>query len=144
MRREKGIGSKVSGVGTGTIQPSASHSKVAAMETNLSPNEKGRPARRQFTPQQVAEYLQAQPASGMTVTAFCQQHGLHPSVFYGWKRRQRPAAVRTPSFHEVTLPALMTSPWVAEITLPTGAVLRLSAQANRTHLGPWLTELLQS
>jgi len=100
--------------------------------------------RRRYTPKQILEYLNAQPRSGLTIAAFCQQQGFHPSVFYGWKRKQREPARAVPSFREVSLPALMGSAWMAEITLPTGAVLRLSAQADWAHLQPWLTELLWS
>src|SRR5512140_117921 len=104
----------------------------------------GRPPRRHFSPQQIAEYLRAQPASGLTIAAFCQQHGFHPSVFHGWKRRQRPGATAPPPFREMALPTLLSAPWVAEIALPTGTVLRFSAQADLAGLRPLLADLVRS
>ena len=114
------------------------------MEPHLPSQESGRRVRRQYTAPQIAEYLQAQPPSGLTITAFCQQHGIHPSVFHGWKRRRRQPAADALSFQEVALPTRISPTWVAEIALPTGTVLRLGAQADLTHLRPWLAELLRS
>lgn len=114
------------------------------MENNIPTNEPGRRPRRQFTPQQITEYLQAQACSGLTIAAFCQQHGVHPSSFYAWKRRQRAPVTESPTFHEVTLPGLPSSAWVAEMALPTGLVLRWTAQADLARLGTWLSQLLRS
>ena len=114
------------------------------MENHIPSNETGRRPRQQFTSQQINEYLQTQARSGLTIAAFCQQHGLHPSSFYGWKRRQQSPATVSPTFHEVTLPALPSSAWVAEIALPTGIVLRWTAQADLARLASWLSPLRNS
>ena len=117
---------------------------MLAVETNLTSQESGRPMRRQFTSQQIDGYLQAQPASGLTIAAFCQQHGLHPSVFHGWKRRRRPPGGLTATFQEVVLPARIAPVWVAELALPTGPLLRWSAQADLARLAPLVAQLLRS
>jgi transposase-like protein len=99
--------------------------------------------RQRYTSDQIDEYLQAQPRSGLSVAAFCQKHGLYPSLFYNWKRRRKESAMVAPAFREVSLPVLMDASWVAEIALPSGAMLRLSAQADWSSLRPWLAELLR-
>lgn len=114
------------------------------MEIDIQAQAPGRTVRRHYTPEQIKEYLAAQPRSGLTVAAFCQQHRVALSAFYGWKRRRMKSAQPPPSFREVTLPGLLTSPWVAEIALPTGAVLRLSEAVDLLRLRVWLSELLRS
>jgi hypothetical protein len=113
------------------------------METNLVAHETGRPARRRFTAQQIADYLKAQPPSGLTIAAFCKELGLPTSVFYRWKRRAGEDEKASPAFREVTLPTPVSSAWVGEIALPAGAVLRFSAQANLTGLQSLLSQLLR-
>jgi len=112
------------------------------METKLTTEETGRPTRRQFTVQQINDYLAAQVQSGLTINAFCQQQGIHPSVFHGWKRRRRATDPGSPAFQELNLPVALTTPWVAEIAWPTGTVLRVSAQADLPRLAAGLTPLL--
>jgi hypothetical protein len=111
------------------------------METNsLSPETKpGR--RRLYTSEQVTEYLEAQPRSGLTIAAFCQQHGIHPSVFHGWKRRRQPAVAPLLSFREVSASACLSHPWAAELLLPSGTLLRVSPQADLRWLGQLLNQL---
>jgi hypothetical protein len=114
------------------------------MESKSRAHEQGRSSRRRYTPKQISEYLAAQRRSGLTIAAFCQQQGFHPSVFYGWKRRQGDPARVVSTFREVSLPALMGSTWVAEIAMSSGSVLRLSAQTDWASLQPWLSKLLRS
>jgi transposase-like protein len=114
------------------------------METNPVSSEKGRSSRRQHTPEQISEYLEAQPRSGLTVTNFCRQSGLNPSVFYAWKRRRRLSHQAHPTFRELSLPSFLSAPWAAEIALPSGALLRVSSQAEVRWVGQLLDQLARA
>ena len=114
------------------------------METNSLPQEKDRPPRRRCTPEQITECLEAQPRSGLTLATFCQQHGLNPSVFHAWKRRRRQSPVAPPVFRELSLPSLISARWAAEIALPSGALLRVSSQADVRWVGQLLDQMAQS
>jgi hypothetical protein len=58
-------------------------------------------------------------------------------VLYAWKRKvtATPAAQRIPQFQELTLSGLAPAAWVAELALPTGAVLRLGRAAEPAWVG---------
>ena len=114
------------------------------METNDPSSELKPNPRRQYTPEQVREFLAAQPGSGLSIGAFCQQQGLSPSAFYAWKRRQRPAVGAPLTFREMSLPLGVATPWAAEIALPSGALLRLSPQADLRWIGSVLEQLIRS
>jgi hypothetical protein len=114
------------------------------MESEIQAPAPRRITRRHYTPEQIEQYLAAQPSSGLTIAAFCQQNGVAPSVFYGWKRGRMKPGKPTSCFREVILPDLLTSSWVAEIALPNGAVLRLGEAADLLRLRVWLTQLLRS
>jgi transposase-like protein len=113
------------------------------MEANIISPTLPRRERRRYSPEQIAEYLEAQPNSGLSIAAFCKRHGVSVSKFYGWKRRYRRAMPA--QFQEVAWPQAGSSfvPWIAELVLPGGLVIRLSAQADLARLRPWLAELLR-
>ena len=63
--------------------------------------------------------LGEQERSGLTRLAFCRQEGIPPTTFDKWKRRIRSEA----AFVDLT-PAVESTPWELEVTLPAGVVLR--------------------
>jgi hypothetical protein len=111
------------------------------METNSVSQEKNPGRHRAYTPEQVNEYLEAQPRSGLTITAFCQQQGIHPSVFHAWKRRRRPGTFSPPAFREVAMAPLLSTSWAAEMLLPSGVLLRLSPQADLRWIGQLIDQV---
>lgn len=64
--------------------------------------------------------VDAQPASGLTVAAYCLQRGITEASFYTWKQRLRspakPKRLSKPAFVEVTRPGADTA-GVIEICL---------------------------
>ena len=114
------------------------------MEKTSPSQEKKHVHRRHFAPEQVREYLEAQPPSGLTIAAFCQQHGFNPSVFHAWKRRRRQSPVKPPEFRELSLPSILSAPWAAEIALPSGTLLRVSSQADVRWVGQLVEQMAQS
>jgi hypothetical protein len=112
---------------------------------NTSPfQEKKHAPRRRFRAEQISEYLESQPRSGLTIAAFCHQHGFNPSVFHAWKRRRRQSPVAPPIFRELSLPSFTSAPWAAEIALPSGALLRVSSQAEVRWVGQLLDQLARA
>jgi hypothetical protein len=108
------------------------------MENDFPSSATQTPARRHYTPEQITGYLATQPGSGLSIAAFCQQQGLSPSVFYAWKRRRRLPGGEPPAFREMSLPLGFAPPWVAEIALPSGTLVRLSSLVDP----PWIGQLL--
>ena len=111
------------------------------MENDFPSSERKPQPRRHYTPEQITGYLAAQPGSGLSIAAFCQQQGFNPSVFYAWKRRRRPTGGEPPTFREMSLPLGFAPPWVAEIALPSGTLVRLSSLADRQWIGQLLDQL---
>ncbi len=87
-----------------------------------------------ITSRQWVERLERFAASKHTVAAFCTAEGVSPSNFYLWRRRlAQPApaeAVRTPIVMpiRVTLPPSPVTP--IEVALPSGTVVRFSADTR--------------
>jgi hypothetical protein len=90
------------------------------------------------------EHLREQELSGLSVAEYCGRHDLRPATFYGWRRLVREgwrarAGSGMVSFTEVVRvgpPGLAGpagspgAPWVAEVSLPSGAVVRVGAGAD--------------
>ena len=88
---------------------------------------------------QRAQLLAAFDRSGLSVTDFAQQHGVHYTTFYAWRRR-RDQVKASPAFVQVELDA-PTSP--AELVLEMGVVrLRLTSPAQLP-LAARLLQILQ-
>lgn len=113
------------------------------MSNTLLSHPSGRTQRRRYSPPQIQAILAAYRHSGQTVTAFCQAQGIHPSVFYSWRRKATAtpsAAPAPPQFHELSFESLATAAWVAELALPTGAILRLGRAAEPA----WVAQLCRA
>jgi hypothetical protein len=83
--------------------------------------------------------------SGLSASAFCEQHDLSLPSFYAWRRTLARRAEQTPAFVPVTIlsPDQPAEPEQAqdsglELLLPSGCVLRLSTAFD----GPTLRRLL--
>ena len=113
------------------------------MDARELPTKAGRLPRRRYTTGQIQRYLEAQARSGLGVERFCREQRISASAFYRWKQGPRKPRSPTPAFEEVSLPAWAGSAWVAELTLPGGAVLRWSAQADWAQLHAWVSPLLR-
>ncbi len=97
-------------------------------------------ARTQRTTAQWQKFIEEQKQSGLNIKAFCQQHALPTSAFYGWRKRLK-AANNTPKLNVTTdwvpvdlTPAAPTSTsdantWDIELHLPNGVILKMSQQA---------------
>jgi transposase-like protein len=59
-------------------------------------------------------------AGGATRKAFCDEHGIHPTTFSGWLKRERQAVS---GFAEVNLPVSQAAP--IEVELPNGALIKV-------------------
>lgn len=110
----------------------------------------------EFVWQSRRELIARQSQSGKSVTEFCQEHRLSMATFYAWKKRTQSDRVVTtalanprdahvssrrgqsPAKGEVAIPPFLQlplvsvpepngPPWV-ELTLPSGAVVRVPAQ----------------
>lgn len=86
----------------------------------------------------VAEYRE----SGLTQEAFAEERGINVGTFRQWlyRRDRTPVAKgnQAGGFAEIALDGF--SPWTAEIDLPQGARLRLSAHASPR----WAGELIKT
>lgn len=101
--------------------------------------------RTRWSEAQAKAALEDQERSGLTLQAFCQEHGWHPQRFYRWRRRLGATAstsaaqgkVAAPSFvrAEVSLPGL-TPAWGSasdahfELVLCSGQRLCFSAEMD--------------
>lgn len=114
------------------------------MSNTLLSHSSGRTRRRRYSPPQIQAILAAYAHSGQTVAAFCANQGIHPSVFYSWKRKAAatlpPDPPPPPQFHELSLHSLAAAVWVAELALPSGAILRLGRAAEPA----WVAQLCQA
>jgi transposase-like protein len=92
-------------------------------------------SRRRFSSQQRAELIAQYQRSGLTQAAFVRQHKLGLATLTKWLRQHRqtqpPAKRIAPAFQALDLSRMLTGPnWAAEIVLPEGATVRLSAHAG--------------
>jgi hypothetical protein len=77
-------------------------------------------AHRAYTPEGISDWIRRYRGSGVALSTFAEQHGL--------SRNRLHAA---PVFQEVKLSTgLPAQTWAAEISLPTGAVVRFTATAT--------------
>jgi glycerol kinase len=102
---------------------------------------------RDFTPQEIGQWISRYRASGMGLGAFAARHHLSKSRLHYWvydkrysKLAQSPAAV--PLFQELKLAGgLAVSNWVAEVSLSSGLAVRFSAAAAPEWIGSVVTAL---
>jgi hypothetical protein len=93
-------------------------------------------AHRACTPEEISDWIGRYRSSGLALGAFAEQHGLSRNRLHYWvydprfSRSRRPA-VAARVFQEIKLSAgLPGQTWAAEISLPTGAVVRFTATAT--------------
>ncbi len=105
-----------------------------------------RRAHRTYTPTEIAAWIRRYRASGVGLPVFAKQHGLPPGRLPYWVYQKgrvahRPPSQSPPVFQEFKrAPGLPLSSWAAEISLPAGSVVRLSATATPA----WMSALLQA
>lgn len=85
-----------------------------------------------------ARHLRDQSQSAQSVAEYCRSHNLSAATFYYW-RRQAGECGKEPnqsrlrggvSFTEIARMGEPQERWVAEVALPSGAVVRVSAAAD--------------
>jgi transposase-like protein len=90
-----------------------------------------------FSAEGSAQWAQRFMESGLSIRKFCAQHGLPRMSLWRWVNKVKQAPERAvgvvssarPAFTEIKLvPAVERSDWVAELSLPSGKVLRLSKE----------------
>lgn len=93
--------------------------------------------RRRFSSEQRADLIAQYHRSGLTQAAFAQKHQFSLATLTKWLRQHRqnkiqsPAKQTTPAFQPFDLSRLLPGAnWAAEIVLPEGATVRLSAHAS--------------
>lgn len=96
-----------------------------------------KPRRQMRGPAAWAQFIAAQPGSGLSVDAYCRKHKLSPSGFYTWRQRlqkkvvlpgkQAKALAPEPaSLLDLGTQSLAASPgWEVEVDVGAGIVLRL-------------------
>lgn len=96
-------------------------------------------ARAQRSTAQWQKLIEEQKQSGLNIKAFCQQHALPTSAFYGWRKRLK-VSNNTPKLNAATdwvavnlnppasSPTSDSSPWNIELHLPNGVILKMSQQ----------------
>jgi hypothetical protein len=93
-------------------------------------------AHRAYTPEEISDWIGRYRGSGLALGTFAEQHGLSRNRLHYWvydRRFSQPRrpAVAAPVFQEIKLSAgLPVQSWAAEISLPTGAVVRFTATAT--------------
>jgi hypothetical protein len=97
---------------------------------------------RAYTPQEIAQWIGRYRASGLSLGAFAQKHGLPKSRLHYWVYDKRYASlvqpeISVPTFQEVRLTAGLPGQqsWALEISLPAGPVARFSAGAAAAWIG---------
>ena len=96
-------------------------------------------ARIQRSTSQWQELIEEQKQSSLNIKAFCQQHAVTTSAFYGWRKRLK-ALNNGPQLNGATdwlpvdlNPAVPSSTsnantWDIELHLPNGVILKMSQQ----------------
>lgn len=100
--------------------------------------------RRRFSPDQIRQWVADHEGSGLSAAAYAREHGLCYEVFRRWVKECRcpgPRGAGRPAFQAVPLSALLGPGWAAEITLPQGPTVRVSAQAAPGWIGELLSVL---
>lgn len=83
----------------------------------------------QCSPEQRAQWVERFCESGLSLRQFSAQHGLGYMSLWRWVRAQRheTSDQAASAFTEIKLaPSVERTDWVAELSLPSGKVLRLS------------------
>lgn len=91
--------------------------------------------------EEMAQVLAAQAASGLSKKAFCEEHGIAPSMFYYWQKRLSEAesgAGEEPGFTQLAV----QPPAELEVRLPGGQWIGLRA-ASSGALGLFLEAICQ-
>ena len=105
-----------------------------------------RRAHQTFTPTEIAAWIRRYRASGLGLPDFAKQHGLPAGRLHYWVYQKGPGMHRQPGspltvFQELKLaPGVPLSSWGAEISLPTGPVVRFSATAAPA----WMSAVIQA
>jgi hypothetical protein len=104
------------------------------------------PAHRGYSPREISGLIRRYRASGLSLAAFAEQHGLSRNRLHYWvydrrySQPRQPVAV-APLFQELKVSAgPPPQNWAAEISLPTGAVARFATTAA---LG-WIDSVLEA
>lgn len=82
-------------------------------------------------------------ASGLTQAEFSLQQGIRLSTLRQWLYRSAARKKARTRFQEVPVTSLLSPPWVAELSLDPGLVLRLSAAAKADWICTVVTALRQ-
>ena len=96
---------------------------------------------RDYTLEEIGDWISRYRASGLGLGAFAAQHGLAKSRLHYWvydKRYSRLAksSLSAPLFREVKLAGgLALSNWAAEVSLSSGVAVRFSAAATPEWIG---------
>jgi lambda repressor-like predicted transcriptional regulator len=95
-----------------------------------------------FTAEERAEWVGRYRSSGQTQAQFAQQHGLKLSTLQWWIYGGKPKQKRTAAaFREITVsPLWPAGAWAAEVTWPSGVIVRLGVQAESA----WIEALLKA
>jgi hypothetical protein len=98
-------------------------------------------APRAYTSEEISGWIRRYRGSGLALGTFAERHGLSRNRLHYWVYDRRfsqrsKAAAAAPVFQEIKLsagpPAQM---WAAEISLPTGAVVRFTATVTPGWIG---------
>ncbi len=89
---------------------------------------------RRFTKKEREHWLAQFDQSNLTAAAFCREHQLGYQGFLNWRRKARPAEVKTGTeFIEVEVPPPTNTPvnhgTVVELSFPGGLLLRIHPQS---------------
>jgi len=101
---------------------------------------------RDFTPQEIGQWISRYRASGMGLGAFAEQHNLSKNRLHYWvydKRYSKLAKppVPAPLFREVKLAGGLTMlNWAAEVSLSSGVAVRFSAATTPE----WISSVVQA
>lgn len=99
-----------------------------------------------YTPEEMSGWVRRYRAGHLALGDFAARHGLSRNRLHYWVYGRRHAPVLktvpvTPMFQELKVPAGLPAPnWVAEISLPTGAVARFTATATPA----WINSVLEA
>jgi len=91
-----------------------------------------------------AEWITQYRSSGLRPAQFAEQHGLKLGTLRNWIQKEGPGSSlgsETSGFQELVLPSVAAAgPWVAEVQLPDGVVVRLGVAATPS----WIASLLKT
>jgi len=101
-----------------------------------------------YTTEEIADWLARYKGSGLSLERFARQQGIRVGRLHYWlyqRHRPKPAKLSgaAPVFQEVKVAAFPPGlgHWAAEVSLPTGVTVRLSAAAAPAWIGGVVKEL---